>query len=138
MRGVLDCSVALSWCLPGQGTPAADRLLEYVRLEGAVVPQIWHLEVSNIVGLKLRDGNLSEQAAQQGLGLLNTLDIATDRQLPPLDIATSIGNIIRFQLAAYDALYLELALRTGFPLATFDKAMIASARRYGITILGGA
>ncbi len=89
------------------------------------------------MGLKLRDGNLSGAAAQQGLGLLNTLDIVTDTQLPPINIAKSIGNIIRFQLAAYDALYLELALRAGLPLATFDKAMIASARRYGISILGG-
>ena len=78
-----------------------------------------------------------EEAAQLGLGLLASLDIATDTQLPPIDIVTSIGNMIRFQLAAYDALYVELALRTGFPLATFDKAMIASARRYGISILGG-
>jgi predicted nucleic acid-binding protein len=137
VRVVLDCSVALTWCLPGQGTSAADRLLEHIRLEGGLVPRIWHLEVSNIMGLKLRDGNLSGAAAQQGLGLLNTLDIVTDTQLPPINIAKSIGNIIRFQLAAYDALYLELALRAGLPLATFDKAMIASARRYGISILGG-
>ncbi len=138
MRAVLDCSGALTWCLPGQNTPAAEELLKRIRLDGALVPRIWHLEVSNILGLKLRDRNLSEEAAQLGLGLLASLDIATDTQLPPMNIATSIGNMIRFQLAAYDALYVELALRTGLPLATFDKAMIASARRYGITILGGA
>jgi predicted nucleic acid-binding protein len=53
-------------------------------------------------------------------------------------VSRYIGEVLRFELAAYDAVYVELALRTGAPLATFDKAMIASARRYGITILGSA
>jgi predicted nucleic acid-binding protein len=85
--------------------------------------------------LKLRDHNLSELDAQRGLGLLNSVDIATDSQLGPINVATSIGQVIRFELAIYDALYLELALRTKLPLATFDKAMIASAWRFGIKVL---
>jgi predicted nucleic acid-binding protein len=135
VRIVLDSSVAIAWCIPGQGNPTADRLLNLVRLEGALVPRTWHLEVGNILGLKLRDGNLSETTVQLGLGLLQSLDIATDSQHAPFGAASFIGQIIRFQLAAYDALYVELALRTGAPLATFDKAMIASAKQYGVEVL---
>ena len=62
------------------------------------------------------------------LGVCKFLDITTDTQRFPDGLPRLIGDIMRFRLAAYDALYVELALRTGCPLATFDKAMIASAR----------
>jgi predicted nucleic acid-binding protein len=136
MRFVLDSSVALAWCIPDQGSLEADQLLRLAKLEGALIPKIWHLEVGNILGLKLRDRNLAEATVQFGLSLLRTLDIATDSQSAPFEAVSCIGQIIRFHLSAYDALYLELALRVGCPLATFDKAMIASARRYGIPLLG--
>jgi predicted nucleic acid-binding protein len=73
---------------------------------------------------------------QFGLGLLHSLDIATDSQGAPFDAVHSIGQIVRFHLSAYDALYLELALRAGCPSATFDKAMIALSPLYGIALLG--
>ena len=112
-------------------------MLQVSRVKGVLVPRIWHLEVGNILGLKLRDGNMTEDQVQLGLGLLASLDIATDSQAGAYDVAVSIGQIIRFRLAAYDGLYLELALRTRFLLATFDKAMIAAARRFNVPLLGG-
>jgi len=135
MRIVVDSSVALAWCIPEQSSVVAKQFLQQVKLEGALVPKIWHLEIGNILGLKLRDKNLSAETVQEGLGVLDSLDIVTDSQYPPFTVANSVGQIIRFQLAAYDALYLELALRTGLPLATFDKAMLAAASRYGIPVL---
>jgi predicted nucleic acid-binding protein len=38
-------------------------------------------------------------------------------------------------LAAYDALYLDLAARQDLPLATLDRAMRSAARKYRIAIL---
>ncbi len=138
MRGVLDSSMSLTWCLPGQLNAQAENILKYVKVEGALVPPTWHLEMANVIGLKLRDGNLTDTSADAAIRLLNSLDIATDTQYGQRSVSRYIGEVLRFELAAYDAVYVELALRTGAPLATFDKAMIASARRYGITILGSA
>jgi predicted nucleic acid-binding protein len=39
-----------------------------------------------------------------------------------------------YGLSAYDAAYLELALRRGLRLATFDQQMISAARKAGIRI----
>ncbi len=39
------------------------------------------------------------------------------------------------RLTAYDATYLELALRLGLPLATNDKALVAAAKFVGVTLL---
>ena len=35
-------------------------------------------------------------------------------------------------MSAYDAAYLELALRTGLPLATLDEQLLKAARKAGV------
>jgi predicted nucleic acid-binding protein len=50
-------------------------------------------------------------------------------------IESNLARIARYRLAAYDAIYVELALQSGCPLLTFDRAMIASARRAGIMVV---
>jgi predicted nucleic acid-binding protein len=42
----------------------------------------------------------------------------------------------RFNLTAYDATYLELALRRNLPLATLDKELFAAARQAGVALVG--
>lgn len=39
------------------------------------------------------------------------------------------------QLTIYDAAYLEIAMREGLPLATFDKALKKAAHRNGVALL---
>jgi predicted nucleic acid-binding protein len=40
------------------------------------------------------------------------------------------------RLSAYDAAYLELAMRLGIPLATKDRALSDAATRLGVAVLG--
>ena len=136
MRITLDSSMSLTWCLSNQANQVSKSVLYQVKLEGVLVPAVWHLEMANILGLKLRDGNLSRADLGEALSLLHLLDIVTDNSISSWNITNYLECIERFHLAAYDALYLELALRTGSPLATFDKAMIASAQRHGVPLLG--
>ena len=42
----------------------------------------------------------------------------------------------RYQLSAYDAAYLELALRTGLPLATLDADLAKAATSAGVPMFG--
>ncbi|MBI3092180.1 MAG: type II toxin-antitoxin system VapC family toxin, partial [Candidatus Tectomicrobia bacterium] len=39
-----------------------------------------------------------------------------------------------YQLTAYDAAYLELALRTASPLATFDEELVKAAPAAGVAL----
>lgn len=39
-------------------------------------------------------------------------------------------------MLAYDAAYLELALRRGVPLASLDEALLRAARVAGVTVIG--
>ncbi len=136
MRAVLDSSMSLTCCLPGQLNAQAENVLKYVKVEDALVPPTWQLEMANVIGLKLRDGNLTDASADSAIRLLNSLDIATDTQYGQRSVSRYIGEVLRFELAAYDAVYVALALRTGAPLATFDKAMIRAAQRFGVAVLG--
>ena len=44
-------------------------------------------------------------------------------------------HFLRHSLTAYDATYLELAMRRGMPLATTDAALVAAARAAGVQLL---
>jgi len=70
------------------------------------------------------------------LDLLGGLDIETDddpsrAQGPVLELAR------RYGLTAYDATYLDLAVRRRLPLATRDAALIRAARTLGHPVIGG-
>jgi predicted nucleic acid-binding protein len=45
------------------------------------------------------------------------------------------GLALRYNLSAYDAAYLELALRKSLPLATLDAQLDAAARQAGVPVL---
>ena len=53
------------------------------------------------------------------------LDTLSSRQ----EIIMALGR--QFQLSAYDATYLELAMRTGSTLATFDTRLAGAMQRAG-------
>jgi predicted nucleic acid-binding protein len=52
------------------------------------------------------------------------------RQSAALDLARTYG------LTAYDATYLELAMRRAATLATFDRKLAAAARAAGVRVFG--
>lgn len=133
---VLDCSIAVAWCFADEATPALDALLDRVQADGAIVPPLWTLEVSNVLAQAAKRGRLARDAARTRLQLLDMLPIATDDggtgrvwRDNVLTLAEGTG------LTIYDATYLELAIRRALPLATADKALRAAARQRGVTLL---
>ena len=52
MQFVLDCSVAISWCLVDENSPTANVILEMMPDSEAFVPGIWSLEIANVRYLK--------------------------------------------------------------------------------------
>lgn len=73
----------------------------------------------------------SEEAITLLQSLLIQVDTATDANVfgAILDLGRQEG------LAAYDAAYLELALRLGLPLATLDTRLAESAIRCGVELV---
>ena len=129
---VLDASAIAAWCFEDKSDPAADALLDRVATDGAAVPALWVFEVANLPAGAERRGRIDAARASTFLDLLAALPIAvdprpaTDLPLPLLAIARGTG------LTAYDATYLELALRTGATLATRDARLRAAAATAGV------
>lgn len=123
---VVDASVAAAWILDEEeGAQSLSQLVE----DGAVVPQLWHSEIRNVLLVAERRGRLSAAQTVACLDALHTLPIHTD-EAADLESAFSLARTHR--LSFYDALYLELACRRSMPLATLDMALARAATAEGL------
>lgn len=132
---VLDCSVAMSWCFEDEATAESDALLEAISKQGSWVPNLWHLEVGNVLlqATKRRRITLSNRTAM--LQLLSKLPLETDSQTHTQVFRESLNLAQHYQLSLYDAAYLELAMRKNLPLATYDEALIVAGKKAGHPII---
>jgi predicted nucleic acid-binding protein len=110
----------------------ARELLSRVAAETALVPGLWHVEVLNGLVTGQRRGFITMAVAADFLERLDRLAIATD-EVPPSHRRAEIFALAReYRLSAYDATYLELALRTGSALASFDKRLTRAQEIAGV------
>ena len=135
---VLDASVAISWCFPGdpsEDTPYSRRVLKELVANDAIVPEIWAFEIANNIFVSYsKRKRISEQQITEYLSLLRALPIRVEAQ--SLWENVDLESLARRRnIAAYDAAYLDLALRTGFALATWDEPLRKAAIAEGITVL---
>ena len=131
---VIDASVALAWCFPDEASDYADGVL--VALDGrmAIVPAIWPVEITNALLVGERRKRIRQPEARRFLELLKGLSILEDGQ-PFADTVSNILPLAReYDLSAYDAAYLDVAVRHGTPLATLDAALQKAARAAGLKI----
>lgn len=133
---MLDPSLALSWYFEDERTPAADRLLDRVAEEGAVVPTLWRLEIANGLRHAIRRKRIDPTFRNKAISQLARLPIAIDPETDRYAWTTTLLLADRFDLTLYDAAYLELAQRRALPLATLDRALCAAAGALGVGLLG--
>jgi predicted nucleic acid-binding protein len=133
-RVVLDCSVALSWCFPDEKSTSGQKLLQALADKTVIVPSLWFLEVSNAMIVGERRGRLSRGEVAEALQLLSRLPLEVDDRAG-FPLATDLLTISRAHgLSAYDAAYLELALRRSAKLATLDRRLQIAAKAVGVTV----
>ena len=135
---VLDASVALSWCFKNEATADGDRVLERLAAEAASVPTIWHLEIANVLALGERRGRITPARSSEFIALLETLAIFIDEETPSRALGRVLDLARAERLTAYDAAYLELAMRLGIPLASKDADLCNAAERLGVSVLWAA
>lgn len=132
---VIDASVAIAWCIEDEVSPAIDAVLDEVRDKGALVPSIWHLEVANAILQAEMRHRLDRPGATRRLELLSELPIEIDAETEARAWRDTVALARSERLTAYDAAYLELALRMGLPLASLDTALVKAAKRLGTIVL---
>jgi predicted nucleic acid-binding protein len=135
---VIDASSVLAWCFEDAGGPAADALLDKVAADGAAVPGLWSLEVANGLVTGERRGRITPAESATFVAMLEELPIAADPASGARARHETLSLAREHRLSAYDAAYLELAMRQGLPLATGDRALAAAATRAGVVLLNQA
>lgn len=132
---VLDCSVAVAWCFADEAGPETNRSLDLVQNVGAVVPSHWIVEVSNTLLAGERRQRVAADRVEEFRQLLFSMPIVVDSSTWTTALTTTLQLARQYHLTAYDAAYLELALRTGGPLASKDRALIRAAGAAGVSVI---
>ena len=135
MSVVLDCSVAVTWCFADEASAACDALLDRMQEQEAVVPQLWHLEIGNVLIQAERRGRITAADLAARLDLLRRLPIVIDDETTSRALRDVLSLAREHRLTTYDAAYLELAARRGLPLATKDGKLWQAAQGIGVALL---
>ncbi len=96
-----------------------------------LAPGLLRYELASVCASKLRNEPKLARLTLQRYRLLAGLDIQfADPDWEALPLLAR-----QWDLSAYDAAYLELAMREGLPLATQDAALQVAARQVGVPLL---
>jgi predicted nucleic acid-binding protein len=133
MAFVVDASIAAGWLLPDERTEIADALAMRMQSEDALAPDLFWHEIRSLMVTAARRNRIPEAALYLSLERLATVPL---RNAGASDALTVARLAIRHGLSAYDAAYLDLALREKAPLATLDKKLAAAARAEKVVVLG--
>ena len=132
-----DASVSMAWCFEDETNAYSESLL--ARLEDdeeALVPSLWPLEVANALVKAKQRGRVTET---QIIGFLEDLsEFAINVDTRGIDRSLTEVRFLaeQYQLTSYDAAYLELAMRTGAPLASsLDEQLREAAVAAGIQLV---
>lgn len=131
---VLDGSVTMAWYFADESNPYADSVLTDLESARALVPSLWFLEVANTVLVGERRKRSTEAQAAAWLGILESLSIEVDGETTSHAWSSTLALARSQNLSAYDAAYLELAMRRGLPLATLDAKLKAAATAVGVVL----
>ena len=99
---------------------------------GPLVPQLWHLEVRPALITAKRRGRINAKGLDERIGALGELPARTDTS-PDLEVALDLAR--EHELSFYDAVYLELALRSQSSLAMLDTGLSNAAAARGVELV---
>ena len=132
---VIDTSVVMTWCFKDETSKYADAILDSLEVSIAVVPSIWPLEVGNVLLVAERKKRLGEADSTRFIALLAELPIMIEQEPPERMMKEILALAREHKLSTYDALYLDLAMRKGLPIATLNNGLIAAAKRSQVPII---
>lgn len=130
MAFVPDASVAAAWLLPDEEAALADRALDRLADETAMVPDLFWHELRNLLLSAERRGRIDERHADGSVARIRQLPIRCPGDIDDHHVmALARGH----RLTAYEASYLALAIREGCPLASLDRRLNEAAAAEGVT-----
>ena len=133
---VVDASATLPWYFLDEATPWSNSILSRLGVaDDAVVPAHWPTEVSNAFLVAFRRKRIQRADIAVFWGDLQQLPISIEPAISITAAQTVTDLAIQNTLTFYDAVYLELAIRRGLPIAPLDNALRQAALACGIELL---
>lgn len=132
---VLDASIVVAAFSPDEGDAQAIDVLAPLLGGGSHAPDLWAIEIANVLMMKTRRNLLN--AAQADAVWRSIRGIPLELHRASIDEVEDYVRPLarRHGLSGYDACYLNLARKLGFPLGTLDRKLRIAAAAEGITIL---
>lgn len=130
---VLDGSILIACCMEDEQDDYADFVLH--QLENgyfAYVPNLWHLEVGNVLLGGKKKNRISKESYDQYISRIPKLPVKVDPFTDSHVFEETIHLAEKHGLTTYDASYLELAMRLSLPIATLDKQLKKAAEQVGV------
>lgn len=129
---IVDASATAAWIFDDEDSPYADTVFDLVKVNVALVPRFWHIEMRNVLLSGERRNRIDAWQADQHLANLLALPLRID---DGLDLADAFILARAYGLSFYDAIYLELARRHNAMLATLDGRLTRAANAEGLFLV---
>jgi predicted nucleic acid-binding protein len=135
LKYVIDACAAAALVLPDEESELVEKVLAALSEDDLIlVPLLWYYEMANILAGALRRGRLREADAVAAWNLAAGLGPAVDARYGPLFGVDIMDTALSHDLSAYDAAYLELAMRESAVLLTSDRVLARAAEKAGVRL----
>lgn len=129
----------MAWLFEDEKKPYTEGILKQLTHQTkAIVPPLWCIEVNNVLLVAERRSRVTVAETQHFWDVLHQLPITTQNQQGYYEVNSVLNLARQYQLSAYDATYLDLAIKLNLPLASLDKALLKAAHDAGVIIYGKA
>lgn len=134
-RYVVDPSMAMTWLFTDEKRADCDALQdELATTSEAIVPQHWSIEVANAILMGERRKRVSAAMVRMFVESIDALRVHEDHLARKNVFSDTLSIARAHNLTAYDAAYLELALRTGARLGSLDGSLRRAAKSMGVEV----
>jgi len=136
-RFVLDASIVLTWCFPDEESQKAEEIAERIAAgERVIVPAFWRHEMLNALLVGEKRKRLTPELTRAFIDDLDRLPVDMDLPASSAVVFNATQALCRKHgLTAYDAAYLEIAMREKNALATVDEDLRRAAVAEGVQVL---
>jgi len=135
LKYVIDACAAAALVLPDEESELVEEVLANLSEDDLIlVPLLWYYEMANILTGALRRSRLREADAVAAWNLAAALGPVVDAKYGSLFGVDIMDTAISHDVSAYDAAYLELAMRESAVLLTSDRALARAAEKAGVRL----
>jgi len=121
---VIDASMAASWTLDDEKTEIGDKLLDEVKSSYPITPSLFWYEYRSILVNNQKRGRITKEKISLLLKEVRALEI---EEYSIANDEAVISLAFQYNLSAYDAAYLALAIQENAILATNDQKLARAA-----------